>query len=93
MGDSEIRQLANIFKGAGNHRRLRILLVLHQHRCLPLERICDLAGSTLPTISEHTRRLALAGLIRKRYRGRQVHHTLAPLGHRVLTFLPTLLTP
>ena len=93
MGDSDIRRLAGIFKGAGNHRRLRILLALHQHRCLPLERICELAGSSLPTISEHTRRLALAGLIRKRYCGRQVHHTLAPLGHQVLTFIPTLLTP
>jgi DNA-binding MarR family transcriptional regulator len=93
MGESDIRRLAGIFKGAGNHRRLRILLVVHQHRCLSLEKICALAGSSLPTISEHTRRLVLARLIRKHYSGRQVHHTLTPLGQRVLSFLPELLTP
>ena len=93
MGEPDIRHLAEVFKGAGNHRRLIILLVLQRYSSLPLEGICHHAGSTLTTISEHTRRLALAGLIHKRYRGREVHHTLAPLGQRILGFLPTLLSP
>ena len=93
MGDAQIHQLATIFKGAGNHRRLKILLILAHHHALSLGDLCQQVGSTLTTISEHTRRLALARLIRKRYHGREVHHTLTPLGHRVLSFFPTLLTP
>ena len=93
MSDAQIHQLVTIFKGAGNHRRLKILLILAHRPALSLEDLCQQVGSTLTTISEHTRRLTLARLIRKRYHGRQVHHTLTHLGQRVLSLLPGLLTP
>jgi hypothetical protein len=45
------------------------------------------------TVCEHVRRLASAKLVYKKYKGREVEHTLAPLGQRLLSFLPALLTP
>jgi hypothetical protein len=45
----------------------------------------------LPTIAEHVQRLTLAGLVRKRYRGREVEHDLVPLGKKILTLLSALL--
>jgi hypothetical protein len=45
----------------------------------------------LPTIAEHVQRLTLAGLIQKRYRGREVEHALVPLGKKILTLLSALL--
>ena len=92
MDTSLRRQAERILKGAANHRRIQILLLIKEKRCLSLFAIQDLTAASRQAVCEHTRRLALAGLIRKRYRGREVHHTLAPLGHRVLSFLPALLS-
>ena len=91
MDTSLRRQAERILKGAANHRRIQILLLLQEKRCLSLFAIQDLTAASRQAVCEHTRRLALAGLIHKCYRGREVHHTLAPLGHRVLSFLPALL--
>jgi DNA-binding transcriptional ArsR family regulator len=91
MSEIQLLHLVTILKGAGNHRRLRILLLLSQTPHLCLEQIHQRAGGSLPTIAEHAQRLALAGLVQKRYRGREVEHTLAPLGQRILTLLPSLL--
>jgi DNA-binding transcriptional ArsR family regulator len=91
MSEIQLLHLVTILKGAGNHRRLRILLLLSQTPRLCLEQIHQCTGSSLPTIAEHVQRLALAGLVQKRYRGRKVEHTLAPLGQRIFTLLPSLL--
>ena len=91
MNEIQLLHLVTILKGAGNHRRLRILLLLSQTPHLCLEQIHQFAGSSLPTIAEHVQRLTLAGLIQKRYRGREVVHDLVPLGRKILTLLSTLL--
>ena len=91
MNEIQLLHLVTILKGAGNHRRLRILLLLSHTPHLCLEQIHQFAGSSLPTIAEHVQRLTLAGLVRKRYRGREVEHDLVPLGRKILTLLSTLL--
>ena len=91
MNEIQLLHLVTILKGAGNHRRLRILLLLSHTPHLCLEQIHQFAGSSLPTIAEHVQRLTLAGLIQKRYRGREVEHDLVPLGRKILTLLSTLL--
>ena len=91
MNEIQLLHLVTILKGAGNHRRLRILLLLSHTPHLCLEQIHQFAGSSLPTIAEHVQRLTLAGLIQKRYRGREVEHALVPLGKKILTLLSALL--
>jgi len=91
MSEIHLLHLVTILKGVGNHRRLRIHLLLSQTPHLCLKQIHQCAGSSLSTIAEHVQRLTLAGLIRKRYRGRQVEHALVPLGKKILTLLPALL--
>jgi hypothetical protein len=39
------------------------------------------------TIGEHTRRLCLAGLVDKKYRGKFVEHKLSPYGKTFVKFL------
>jgi DNA-binding transcriptional ArsR family regulator len=91
MNEIQLLHLVTILKGAGNHRRLQILLLLSQTPHLCLEQIHQRTGSSLPTIAEHVQRLTLAGLVRKRYRGREVEHDLVPLGKKILTLLSGLL--
>ena len=91
MNEIQLLHLVTILKGAANHRRLRILLLLSQTPHLCLEQIHQSIGSSLPTIAEHVQRLTLAGLVRKRYRGREVEHDLVPLGKKILTLLSGLL--
>ena len=91
MSEIQLLHLVAILKGSGNHRRLRILLLLSQTPHLCLEQIHQRTGSSLPTIAEHVQRLTLAGLVRKRYRGREVEHDLVPLGKKILTLLSGLL--
>ncbi len=42
------------------------------------------------TISEHVRRLAIAGIVIKRNQGKEVCHALTNRGNIILTFLRTL---
>jgi len=42
------------------------------------------------TASEHIRRLAIAGLVLKRYEGNFVRHCLSPIGKSILKFLRIL---
>lgn len=82
-------QLERHFKGAANHTRLQILLLLASHDQLTLEGIVQYLGSNVKTTSEHTRRLVQAGLVNKKYKGRTVLHSLSPYGKRFSTFLKT----
>jgi len=77
------------FKGVANHRRIDILLLVSQNDSLTVEEIANSLNCNFKTISEHTRRLAHAGLINKEYRGRSVIHTLSPYGKIFSSFLKT----
>ena len=84
------RQLEKIVKGFSNHRRIEILQLLEKQPELSLLEIAGSLNINFKTASEHTRRLAIAGLVMKRYEGNMVRHTPAPLGKSILKFLRTL---
>ncbi len=83
------KQLERYFKGASNHRRLEILRLIDKNSGMTLEKIADTLGCNVKTISEHTRRLAQAGLLNKQYQGREVAHSLSPYGKRFINFIKT----
>ena len=80
------KQLERYFKGAANHWRLDILLLIHKNEGMTLEDIAEALDCNIKTISEHTRRLVQAGLLNKKYQGRQVAHSLSPYGRRFVSF-------
>ena len=80
------KQLERYFKGVANHRRLDILFLIEKNEGISLERIAETLDCNMKTISEHTRRLVHAGLLNKKYRGREVAHSLSPYGKRFVNF-------
>lgn len=74
-------------KGMANHYRIEILLCIAEHEPITLENIVESLKANEKTIGEHTRRLANAGLINKKYRGKFVEHTLSPYGRMFARFL------
>jgi len=80
------KQLERHLKGVANHRRIDILLLIAGSNGISLESIATTLDCNFKTISEHTRRLYHAGLINKKYLGRNVIHTPSPYG-RILTRL------
>lgn len=83
------KQLERYFKGAANHRRLEILLLIAETDGITLEKIAEALNCNIKTISEHTRRLAQAGLLNKKYQGRAVAHSLSPYGKNFVRFMKT----
>ena len=83
------KQLERHLKGVANHRRIEILNVVAKEEGISLEDIAERLQTNIKTISEHTRRLAQAGLVDKKYRGRNVGHTLSPYGKIFHKFLTT----
>ena len=81
------KQMERHLKGVANHRRIAILLLIAARSGLTLEDIAATLNANEKTIGEHTRRLHLAGLIDKRYRGKFVEHTLSPYGKLFVRFL------
>lgn len=83
------KKMERHFKGVANHRRIQILLLIGKEPGLSLDVVADRVKGNMKTIAEHTRRLALAGLVEKRYRGREVEHHLTPYGRQFLSFINT----
>ncbi len=77
------------FKGIANHRRLDILFLVEKSDGITLDEISERLQCNFKTISEHTRRLTQAGLLNKKYRGREVTHSLSPYGKTILAFIKT----
>ena len=84
------KQQEKIVKGFANHRRIQILSLLEVEPDLSLVDIADKLSVNFKTAGEHTRKLTIAGLIMKRYRGAAVEHAVTELGNHVLKFLRTL---
>ncbi len=74
-------------KGMANHYRIEILLLIEDRKKVTLEQIIKILKANRKTLGEHTRRLTVAGLVDKKYRGRYVDHTLSPYGKRFVRFL------
>ena len=81
------KQMERHLKGMSNHYRIEILLLIAARKPVTLEDIVSTLGANGKTIGEHTRRLYLAGLINKKYRGKFVEHTLSPYGKIFVNFL------
>ncbi len=83
------KKLERHFKGVANHRRIQILLLISKRPGITLVDIVEDVRGNMKTISEHVRRLALAGLIEKTYAGRSVEHKLTPYGRTFSAFIET----
>ena len=83
------KQLERYFKGAANHRRIEIIFLIAQNKDISLEGIAEMLDCNVKTISEHTKKLVQAGLANKKYKGREVQHSLSPYGNRFLKFIKT----
>ena len=83
------KQLERYFKGAANHRRIAILLAVARNDSVTVEGITDALGANFKTISQHTHSLVRAGLLNKKYLGRQVARSLSPYGRMFLKFMKT----
>ena len=81
------KQMERHLKGISNHYRIEILLLIANSSGITLESIIERIKANEKTIGEHTRRLYLAGLINKRYRGKYVEHSLSPYGKTFVQFL------
>jgi DNA-binding transcriptional ArsR family regulator len=84
------RKLEKIVKGFSNHRRIQILQLLSQEPGLSVFGIADELNINFKTASEHIRRLAIAGLVIKKYEGNIVRHTLTNQAKFILKFLRIL---
>ncbi|OHA93763.1 MAG: hypothetical protein A3H52_03200 [Candidatus Zambryskibacteria bacterium RIFCSPLOWO2_02_FULL_39_26] len=83
------KQLERYFKGAANHRRIEILIIVKKHNGLNLGDMVEMLNTNIKTTSEHTRRLVQAGLLNKKYQGLEVAHYLSPYGEKFLSFMKT----
>ncbi|MBC7836845.1 winged helix-turn-helix transcriptional regulator [Acetobacteraceae bacterium] len=81
------KQLERHVKGLSNHYRIRILFLLAQHGSMNLDQIVQALEGNVKTLSEHTRKLTIAGLIEKKYQGTMVFHSLSPYGKIFYRFL------
>ena len=74
-------------KGMANHYRIEILLFIADNDNANLNDIVTTLNANEKTLGEHTRRLSIAGLVNKKYRGKFVEHTLSPYGKTFVSFL------
>ena len=74
-------------KGMANHYRIEILLLIATEDGVTLDGIIQGLDANPKTIGEHTRRLHIAGLVNKKYKGKFVEHTLSPYGKKFVDFL------
>jgi len=81
------KQMERHFKGIANHHRIEILLLVESNPGITVWNIADTLKANRKTISQHTRYLLHAGLVSKRYRGRNVEHVLSPYGKIICRFV------
>lgn len=81
------KQMERHVKGMANHYRIDILLLIAESEGITFEDIVKTLGANEKTLGEHARRLYVAGLINKKYRGKFVEHFLSPYGKTFVRFL------
>jgi DNA-binding MarR family transcriptional regulator len=81
------KQMERHSKGRANHHRIEILLFIAGNDGATLDDIVTALGANEKTLGEHTRRLSIAGLVNKKYRGKFVEHVLSPYGEMFVRFL------
>ena len=83
------KQIERHFKGIANHWRIEVMFLLANESGLSLDKIAKSLNANFQTMAEHVRRLHQAGLVDKKYHGREVHHSLSPYGKKFISFLRT----
>ena len=83
------KQLERHFKGLANHRRLDILFLVSKNYGITVDGIAEKLNCNFATISMHTQKLVQAGLLEKKYIGRQVSNKLSPYGRKFFSFIKT----
>lgn len=83
------KQLERYFKGAANHWRIAILLTVEKNEGISVEGITEKLQARFKTVAQHAQGLVRAGLLNKKYKGRQVTHFLSPYGRSFLKFMRT----
>jgi len=84
------RQLERIVKGFANHRRIQMMSLLEKQPELSLEEVSERLNIGLKTACVHLGKMAVAGLVLKRYEGRSVRHKLTRRAEDILIFLRML---
>jgi len=87
------KELEKIVRGYSSHRRIQILELLDtSDEALSLNEIADACRVGITPLSEHVRRLHLAGLVNKTRKGREIRHDVTPQGKKIIAFLRTFKT-
>lgn len=81
-----VRWLEKVVKGFANHRRIQILTIIEGDPGISLFEIAQKAKISFRNASEHTRKLAGAELIIKKYKAQTVEHRLTDRGKKALKF-------
>jgi len=81
------KQLERHFKGVANHWRIEILRLVEENEGIGVDKIANTLGANIKTISEHTKKLAQAGLVDKWYFGNSVKYKLSPYGKIFIRFI------
>jgi predicted transcriptional regulator len=79
-----------IIKGFAHHTRIEILEILEAYPYISLEEISTKIKVNYKTTSEHVRKLATSGLIKKQVHKTSMRHSLTQRGKSILKFLRTL---
>lgn len=88
---SEYKKLERVFKGVSNHRRIEILYLVKKYPKINLNGIAESIICNYKTTCVHTQMLVRAGLVNKKYQGKDIGHTLSPYGEKVYQILTTFL--
>ena len=80
------RKLERVIKGFANYRRIQILELLKKKTELSVQEIADELAIGYENASDHIRKMAIAGLVLKRYEGNNVRHCLTDRAKTVLIF-------
>ena len=83
------KQMERHLKGIANHWRIEILLLVNSKPGITVEDLVESLNAHYTTLSIHIAKLVHAGLLDKKYRGRNVGHTLTPYGKAMVTFIST----
>ena len=90
MDKRRYKDIEHILKGAASHRRVQIIDILAKEPELSVTDIAERLSIDFRTVSEHTRKLVLSGLVIKRHDATAVRHKLTDRGKEILKFCRTL---